>query len=580
MKKAAIIIVVVVVLIAGGLGAALYLNPDITSQLAFFGTEQTAPETQPQTEPETQPQGITELTISGKSKMKKGESASLSVKYSPATADAPQLSFTSSDSEVATVDENGLVKAVSMGECEITAQDMNSELKSLIKIEVSDEDIQEMSALNEYLLEIPDSTLVSYGGKSTMLLTLRAAAIADFNDDGRLELVLSRQSASGFVFYEVVTLDETKKTEVVRNFTDYDEIFEGGYTSYKDEVLTDDGSLMIKTTAVKEDESKKTRTRTVNFTLISSSGVRKTEYEDKYTFSDAQMRKSVGGEFTIDGEKSEEESYLGSLSAMSKGFTSVEGQLIERSATITMGDFTKIEPVYSLDSAYEGRIEWKSDKPEIAQVNSSGVVTGVRSGSCVVTGVLDGVDTAVARAVINVRESSKALSEYHTEAKNQSVTTEDGKTLSYVGGATVDIDADGSKELLLYYKGGSVVRLDVCEDKNGEIERNTAFTDTDASGDVKLELYVNNANDEIVLNENIYKSTGNGELRFKFYEYKDGGFEQCSSEYRIVYGEGSDSSSEDEDTNTYYQDNNTITAAELERQTGHYTRYMDIVEGD
>lgn len=580
MKKAAIIIVVVVVLIAGGLGAALYLNPDITSQLAFFGTEQTEPETQPQTEPETQPQGITELTISGKSKMKKGESASLSVKYSPATADAPQLSFTSSDSEVATVDENGLVKAVSMGECEITAQDMNSELKSLIKIEVSDEDIQEMSALNEYLLEIPDSTLVSYGGKSTMLLTLRAAAIADFNDDGRLELVLSRQSASGFVFYEVVTLDETKKTEVVRNFTDYDEIFEGGYTSYKDEVLTDDGSLMIKTTAVKEDESKKTRTRTVNFTLISSSGVRKTEYEDKYTFSDAQMRKSVGGEFTIDGEKSEEESYLGSLSAMSKGFTSVEGQLIERSATITMGDFTKIEPVYSLDSAYEGRIEWKSDKPEIAQVNSSGVVTGVRSGSCVVTGVLDGVDTAVARAVINVRESSKALSEYHTEAKNQSVTTEDGKTLSYVGGATVDIDADGSKELLLYYKGGSVVRLDVCEDKNGEIERNTAFTDTDASGDVKLELYVNNANDEIVLNENIYKSTGNGELRFKFYEYKDGSFEQCSSEYRIVYGEGSDSSSEDEDTNTYYQDNNTITAAELERQTGHYTRYMDIVEGD
>lgn len=157
----------------------------------------------------------------------------------------------------------------------------------------------------------------------------------------------------------------------------------------------------------------------MDFTLISSSGVRKTEYEDKYTFSDAQMRKSVGGEFTIDGEKSEEESYLGSLSAMSKGFTSVEGQLIERSATITMGDFTKIEPVYSLDSAYEGRIEWKSDKPEIAQVNSSGVVTGVRSGSCVVTGVLDGVDTAVARAVINVRESSKALSEYHTEAKTR-----------------------------------------------------------------------------------------------------------------------------------------------------------------
>lgn len=580
--------VIVVVLVAGGLGTALYLNPGIVSQLAFSGTEQTEPQTEPPTEPVTEPQRITELTISGKSKLKKGESASLSVKYSPVSVTDVQLSFTSSDTEVATVDESGLVKAVSMGKCEITAQDKNSEVKSLISIEVTDEDLQNMSTLNNYLLEIPDSTLEAYGENSTMLLTLRAAAIDDFDGDKDLELVLSRQSASGFTFYEVVSLGETGNTEVVRNFSDYDEVFESGYESYKDEVLTDDsGSLMIKTTAVKEDKSKKTRTRTVIFTVISRTGTSKTEYEDTYTFSDEEMKQSVEGEFTIDGAESEEASYLSSLSAMSKGFSSVDGKLVNRTETITMGDFTKINTIYDLDSVYEGKIEWKSDKPEIAQVNSSGVVTGVRSGSCVVTGVLDGVDGAVARAVINVRESSKALSQYYSEVKDQSVTTDSGQTLSFLGGVTVDIDSDGTKELLLYYKGGSVVRIDVCEDKNGEIQRDTAFNDSVSSGEVNLELYVNNADDRIVLSENNYLSSGNGELRFKFYEYKDGSFEQCSSDYRIVYGEdsdssgsSSDSSDSEDDSNTYYQDNNVITKAEFERQTGHYTRYMEIEEGD
>lgn len=582
MKKAAIIIAVVVVLIAGGVGAAVYLNPGIVSQLAFFGAEPTEPETEPPTQPETEPQRITELTISGKSKLERGESASLSVKYSPATANAPQLSFTSSDTEVATVDETGLVKAVSMGECEITAQDKNSEVKSLISIEVTDEDLQDVSALNEYLLEIPDSTLEEYGEDSTMLLSLSAAAIDDFDGDKALELVLRRQSASGFVFYEVVSLDETKETEVARNFSDYDEILEGGYESYKDEVLTDgDGSLMIKTTAVKEDKSKKTRTRSVDFTIINTDGTSSSEYQDTYTFSDEEMKRSVGGEFIIDGEESEEEGYLASLSAMSQGFSSVDDRLIDRSETITMGGFTKIDTVYELDSVYEGKIEWQSDKPEIAQVNSSGVVTGVRSGSCVVTGVLDGVDGAVARAVINVRESSRALSDYHSEVENQSVTTDDGRTLSYAGGVTVDIDSDGSKELLLYYKGGSTVRLDICEDKNGEIERNTAFTDSESSGELSLELYVNNADDQIVLSKSSYLSSGSGELRFCFYEYNEGSFEQCSSEYRIVYGEDSTGSGDDEeDTNTYYQDNNNITRAEFERQTGHYSRYMELQDGE
>lgn len=567
MKKAAIIILIVLVVAALGVTATLYFNPSIASQLAFWEhTEETEPATEETTPTETQPPKIANITLDGKKKLEKGDSTNLSVDYSPADALVPKINWSSSDKNVATVDSSGAVKAVAMGECEITAQVADSEVKSVFKLTVTDKELEKVNVLNNYLIKIPDSKLEPYGKNSTMMLTLEKAEIGDFNGDKQDELLVQMKSASGCRFSYVVALDSSDNTYEIKNFSSYKDVFEQKYDSYTEDFMSDGSDLMIKTTAVSSDESQKTKTRVVIFTTFSSGGYASTTtYKDVYKYKDADFKTLDKGEFTIDGASYAESNYLSQLSAESSGYSKINSELNSRNTTLPMGKFVKLETVCALDSVYEKQIEWKSDKPEIAKINENGIVTGVRSGSCVVTGVLKGVDGAVARAVINVRESSEALSKYLTAEKGKSIKGENGSTLNYMGGLTADIDNDGAKELLLYYKSGYSVQMDICEDKADGVERiSGAFTDTVSSGDVELQLFVNNANDEIILNENIELSGSSQAIQFSFYSYKDGSFEPCSSEYKVVNGTNKQ----------YYQDGNSITQAEFERQTGHFSRYM------
>ncbi|MGN1112210.1 MAG: Ig domain-containing protein [Acutalibacteraceae bacterium] len=565
MKKAAIIISIVAVLLVLGTGALLCLNPEAAAQIAFW-VKPTEPETQP-TEPptETQPQ-ITELTLSGKSKLKKGDTAELAVKYSPQIAAVPKISWSSSDKNVASVDNEGCVKAVAKGECAITALADNG-VRADFKLSVTDERMDKINILNNYLVELPDSRLEKYGKSSTMLVTLERAEIGDFNGDKSEELLLVRKSASGCEFAEIVALNSVDKPFEISNCSSYADVFEKNYDSYKESIYSGSDSVIIKSTAVSSDKSKKTRIREVTVTTYSSGGTSsKSTFKDVYKYKDADMKKLDKGEFTIDGQAYKEAEYLSKLSAVTNGCSEIVNSLNSRSETIPMGRFVKINTVCELDDVYLSQIEWKSDKPEIAKVNDSGVVTGVRSGSCVVTGTLKGMDSAVARVVINVRESSQALSSYLAEEKGKSIKGESGSILGYQGALTVDIDSDGTKELLLYYKSGTTVQIDVCEDKNGTIERiSGAYSETKKSGDVELQLYINNATDKPVLSVSNHLYGSAESLEFSFCEYKDGRFESSGSVYKIVKG----------NKNSYYQDGNSITQAEFERQTGHYSKYME-----
>ncbi len=584
MKKAAIIISVVVVILVGGIVCLVCLDPSIRAELAFFKTQETQAETQPTKPIETQPPKIKTLTVSGKDKLDRGDSTELSVKYTPENAPIPNLSWHSSDDSVASVDNKGLVKAVAMGECEITASVADSDVKSVLKIKVTDKYLEKVNELNNYLIKIPDSRLEPAGGSSTVMLSLEGASIDDFNADGKPELLLRLKSASGFVFSQLAVLDNAGNAREIKSFDSYTDVFEKKYSSYDEEFLINDKKdILIKATAIKNDPDKKTRTRNVTVTVYSPDGestLRK--FEDIYKYKDSELKTVDKGDFKIDAEKAEEAYYIAELSAMTKGCRELKGDIKSRNETVTMGKFVKLEPVCKLDSAYMNKIEWKCDKPEIAKINESGVVTGVRSGSCVVTGTLNGLDSAVARAVINVRESSAMLSKYLREVKGKAVTAENGLSLSFKGSMTADVDDDGTKELLLYYKNGASVQLDVCKEKNSKIERTTAFSDSKNSGDVDIEVFVNNANDKIVISENNYIYTAHGTLKFAFYEYENGKYKKRSSDYQVVYGsepsngssssDGGSSSSGSE--NLYYQDGNKITKAEFERQTGHYSKYM------
>lgn len=570
MKKAVIIIITIVLLLGFGVAAAAYIDPSLAGEISALLAEPTEPATEETAVSETEPpQKITTITLSGKKELNKGDSSELSVKYSPESAPVPILNWSSSNKNVAVVDDSGKVNAVAKGECEITAQVENSNAKAVFKIEVKDKELEKINILNNYLIKIPDSRLESYGTKSTTLLTLERAEIGDFNNDKSNELLIQMKSASGFSFSYIVALNSANGIYEIKNFSSYSNVFESTYDNYRESFFSDGGdNLVIKTTAVSNDNDKKTKIRNVTLTYYSSGGTTSTtSFKDVYKYKDADMKKLDKGEFTIDGQAYEEPNYLSRLSAALDGYREINGELNSRVEALTMGKFVKVETVCKLDKVYEKQIEWKCDKPEIAKINENGVVTGVRSGSCIATGVLKGLDSAVARVVINVRESSKTLSDYLSREKGKAITGANGRSLSYKGSMTADVDGDGTKELLLYYKSGGSVQVDVCEDNNGEVERiSAAFSDTVSSGDVEMQVFVNNAGDEIVLSEN--NETGGKTLIFEFFEYKNGKFESCSSEYKIVSGT----------KNSYYQDGNNITQAEFERQTGHYSKYMDFKE--
>ena len=308
MKKAAIIISLIVVLLAVGTATFLCLNPSAAAQIAFW-VQPTEPETEPTQPPtETQPQAE-QITLSGKNDLKKGDTAEIAVKYSPQNAAVPKISWTTSDEKVATVDSAGLVTAVAKGECEITAESENG-IKAVVKIAVKDEELEKINALNNYLIKISDSRLEKYGTNSTMLLTLQSAEIDDFNGDKSDELLITFKSASGCEFAEIVALNSVDNAYEIKNFQSFADVFEKNYDSYKESILKSDDSVMIKSTAISSDKSKKTRTREVTVTTFSSGGASSTShFKDIYKYKDNEMKKLDSGEFTIDGQSCKEASY-------------------------------------------------------------------------------------------------------------------------------------------------------------------------------------------------------------------------------------------------------------------------------
>ena len=84
-------------------------------------------------------QGITKLTVSPASKtLSEGEKVTLSFTYEPKNATSKDVTWSSSNTKVATVDQNGVVTAVSVGEAKITVKSKtNSSVSSVCTVKVT-----------------------------------------------------------------------------------------------------------------------------------------------------------------------------------------------------------------------------------------------------------------------------------------------------------------------------------------------------------------------------------------------------------------------------------------------------------
>lgn len=568
-KAAIITFICLAVLSLTAVGVFLF-NPTLAGRLiASVSVVQTP--TQAPTEPATQPSASADVQALQAEKtpgaLKRGETLTLNPVIVPANAKNRELSFTSSNPNVASVDSTGKVTALSAGECTITAvASANKKATAEYKLTITDERIDEIKLLNDYLLEIPSSRKVSYGDKKTQTVNLVQCRITNQGTDGHYVLLLKYQIGASITAVEVVTLQNGKPVSL-KTFESFSSLLEQPNTSYSETVCTGETSAFyIKSTAIQNSGTQGKRTVTLYSTSSGTLSSVQT-MTDVYRYKDGE-NVPLSGTFSIDGGNTTEETYLSALSALGENYPAFT-DWANRTITVAQGKYEKAQSVVRLEEVYLNRIEWTTSDKAVAAVNKNGVVTGKNAGSCEVQGVLSCLSGAVCSVQVTVRSNSEALSRYLDSIKDQTIQAENGTALALYASKAIDADGDGTNELLLYYTGGRSCQIDIAKETGGEIKRSTAFfAATDSSKTCRLDIYMDNTTGNVVLCENYVSENGASQTtEFSFNAYKDGKYTADSQTYKIVAnGSG-------EENAAYYIDGQKVKKDAFDLATGHYGQY-------
>lgn len=569
-KAAIITFICLAVLSLTAVGVFLF-NPTLAGRLiASVSVVQTP--TEAPTEPTTQPPTSSDVQAlqaeKTSSTLKRGDTLTLSPVIVPENAKNKALSFTSSNPNVASVDSTGKVTALSAGECTITAvSSANKKATAAYKFTITDERIDEIKLLNDYLLEVPASQKVTYGNKKSQTVNLVQCRITNEGTDGHYILLLKYQAGASITAVEIVTLQNGKPVSL-KTFDSFSSLLEKQTnTSYSETVCTGKtAAFYIKSTAIQNSTTQSKRT----VTLYSASGSTLSSVQtmtDVYRYKDGE-NVPLSGAFSMDGSNTTEEAYLSSLSALGENYPEFT-DWVNRTITVAQGKYEKAQPVVKLEEVYLNRIEWTTSDKAVATVNKNGIVTGKNAGSCEVQGILSCLSGAVCSVQVTVQSNSEALSRYLDSIKDDTIKAQNGTVLALYASKAIDVDGDGTNELLLYYTGGHSCQIDVAKETSNEIKRSTAFfAATDSSKTCRLDIYMDNTTGNVVLCENDLSESGSSKTtEFSFNAYKDGKYTADSQTYKIVAnGSG-------EENAAYYIDGQEVKKDAFDLATGHYGQY-------
>lgn len=546
---------------------AVLINPSLVTNLVAR-TSATQPAQKPTEAPTQKPTdaSVTSVVIEkNKSTVEYGETLALKATVMPQSAKNKELIWESSDENIASVDSTGKVTARSAGDCTITAASAeNKTVTTAVTLKITDKRVDEINVLNEYLAALPESQKIK-GKSKDVIVSLSACKIGDFSGDGQYELLLEYR-ASAVTAVEIVSVKDGK-ANVLRTFDKLETLLARDNTSYQEAICLDkDNNLYIKTTEIKN--SKTENRRSVKLYQAQGSVLSPVkEMTDVYTYKkDGAVPEK--GTFTV-GEKSMKEAqYLSELSALNSAYTEYGG-LVSTNLTLVSSKYDKALPAVDLDEAYLKRMQWTSSKPETAQVSSSGVVTAKNEGKCTVTASIPCFISPIAKVNVTVRDNSEALNKYLDSVKDKVITDKNNLTLALYASKIVDIDGDSAKELLLYYTGSRSCRVDVVREQDDGYDRTTAFQKATQDLSCRLDLYVDNSQNAIVLRE-YYRAGENGQtVTFCFNKYEEGKYTKESPDYKVI------SKSANDKEPKCYIDGERVEKAAFDSALNHYGKYAD-----
>lgn len=446
-----------------------------------------------------------------------------------------KIRYSTSDENIAQVDDKGIITPLSKGKCKINVYipEYEKSMKSF-DIEVEDSRINELKLLNEYLFNIKTRQTYSYSKNRTGTAKLTGCKIEDIDNDGSLELLIKYNITDKFqkieyvkVYGDSVVSYQTEKT--------YSDITGSEYSSYIEDFYIDTNNNWIY--IISESVTNGTKAIEKNTQLYSISGVELTKSSNCYSkepYDFKNMKKE--SLYKVNDKKKTRDEYTIEYTAMKSAKEKYENY-VSITSSLSEGSYIKAEMPFDIGKAYYDRIVWSSSDEEIAKVSDTGMITcSGKSGSCVITGVIDGLDFTFCKHTVNVSDVSDEYENYVNSIKDKEIVGKSGNKMRLYAYTVIDIDLDGTSDLLLYYTGGNGCQIEFAHYAGNTVSRKVIRSVTTENGSsCYFEFYTDSTDSSTVMYASTVKTEGSKIITdFHYESYKDGQFETKSSDYTII----------------------------------------------
>lgn len=340
-------------------------------------------------------QPVTLVTISNTElSVRKGATAWLNATALPANADNKVIKWSTSDAEIATVDENtGMITAITPGTCTIVATSEDSGLTAKCTLTVTQAitgitlNATRRTIMKDDQFALTPNVKPADAENRNVIFSSSSPDVATVDENGVVTglkggqtVIVAKTEERGLTASCLVTVQEFVTSVKMSGGQEY--VNKGDVLSLKAEVLPETAT----------NPKIRWKSGNPNIMSVNSKGIAKARGYGKVTiYAYASDGSGLYDKYTMIVEKP--------LRRISFN---------PRSIDITKGDSKKIKPIFKPVDATFKDVEWSTSDSSVAKIDENGTVTAVSSGKAVISckSVRNGI---VGNCTVNVREYVESI---------------------------------------------------------------------------------------------------------------------------------------------------------------------------
>ena len=348
---------------------------------------------------EVAPKQIESLSFAQKNvSVKKGESLGLVVKVEPTLLSNEKLTWLSSDSKIATVDENGVVTGVSAGKTTITVISSNGK-KATCTVEVTTDTVE----VKEIEL-VPDATEIGAGSMTQVSAIIKPEKATNrelvwMSSDPSIATVDDKGIVKGLKSGTVTITAKTKDGKVVAKTT-----ITIKTSPTPTPMQIESLSFAQSSVSVKKGNTLGLTVTVEPIELSNKKLTWKSSNTEIVTVDENGVITGVNlGTATITVTSSNGKKATCTVEVVTNTIPVESIELTPSSATINVGDTIQITATINPSNATDHELVWTSSNSSVVTVDNNGVITGKSAGTATITAkTKDGKVVATSTITVNV----------------------------------------------------------------------------------------------------------------------------------------------------------------------------------